>query len=110
MSQQDQGVEPQIGHFIDQVARFSVLGRHDGLRRFFGHFFADCVRAFRVKACHIGRAGRRAFAFSQRVSQALQYIQLAHLYISAGSLMTGSTGSQRFPSRNWLKKQERRPV
>src|SRR5690606_37402175 len=62
----DQAVEPEVGGLVDQVAAVAaerrVLGRDDGLDRFFADLLQDLVQTLVVQAGHVGAVRRRALA------------------------------------------------
>src|SRR6266436_3899315 len=78
------------------------LGGHHCLGRFLADFFQDCVGSAREQPRHVGFFRVAGLARLDHVRQPLEYV--AHRpYISLGSLITGSTVTQRPLSSFWKK-------
>ncbi|MNR43068.1 hypothetical protein D3C85_1616540 [compost metagenome] len=62
----DQGMEPQVGGFVDQIAAVAavggVLGGEDGFHRFLADLLEDLVEPLVVQAGHVGAVRRGALA------------------------------------------------
>src|SRR5260221_11378920 len=100
LCEHNQAMKPQVGRFADDAQAIAVLGGHHRLGRLLADFFQDRIGSAREQPRHIRLFRVAGLARFDHVRQPFEYV--AHRpYISFGSLITGSTVTQRPLSSFW---------